>query len=423
MILASVLFSAATVTVTGCAAPADQGHDGDSHVDRVAQPIIRGTTDGTDHDSVVVLTTFQAGQRMALCTATLVAPNLIITARHCVSNTDGATVCAEDGTPVTGGNISGTRVANSLVVFTGKDGAAPDSTVEANAAAHGKRVIVDAATNLCNHDLAFVVLDKDVAAPIAAIRMAPPSASETVSAVGWGVDESGNLPTHREVRSSLPLVGLGPALYPDNPSWGYGDREFMVGESACAGDSGSPAFAKSGAIVGIAARTGNGQQSDGNYATTCVGDGAHSVYTHLGNFTNLINAAFKEAGHDVKLEAVQSASAGGAEGASSGSGGSSGSSGKAGGRDDQAPVVKDSANVNLLGGGDPAAPAAGDDDDGGTGGCSMASGETPHDNVAYAAGLVAFVALLLGLRRRFRRVDDKELEPPPAREPYESMML
>jgi hypothetical protein len=58
MILASVLISAATATVTGCAAQADQGQTVDSHVDRVAQAIIRGTTDGTEHDSVVVLTTF-----------------------------------------------------------------------------------------------------------------------------------------------------------------------------------------------------------------------------------------------------------------------------------------------------------------------------------------------------------------------------
>jgi MYXO-CTERM domain-containing protein len=86
--------------------------------------------------------------------------------------------------------------------------------------------------------------------------------------------------------------------------------------------------------------------------------------------------------------------------------------------------VKDSANVDLLSGSGQANTAPGaSDDNGGGGGCSMSSGETPHDNVAYAAGLVAFVAFLFGLRRRFRRVDEKELEPPPAREPYESLML
>ncbi|MFO0739388.1 MAG: trypsin-like serine protease [Labilithrix sp.] len=399
-------------------------------MDRVAQPIIKGVTSGTEHDSVVVLTTFQAGKRMALCTATLVAPNLIVTARHCVSNTDGATACAQDGSPVTGGGISGTRVASSLVVFAGKNGQAPDTNVEANGVAHGKRVIVDSSTNVCNHDMAFVVLDKDVAAPVSPIRMAAPSPSETISAVGWGVDETGNLPTHREVRSGLGLVGVGPAPYPGNPAWGYGDREFMTGEAACAGDSGGPAFAQSGAIVGIAARTGNGKPSDGNYATTCLGSDAHSVYTHFGKFEGLVNASFKEAGHTIWLEGqpdpyatIQSTSSGGA-GGTSGAVGNGATDGPSAGGDPKKPGAKDAPSGDPVGGGtEPGAPGGRRRGDNGGGGCSMSSGETLHDNVAHAAGLVALVALVLGLRRRFKQGDAVVAdEPPPPREPYESML-
>lgn len=434
MILAAVLVSAASAVVSGCAAQADQASNSDGHVDHVAQPIIRGGASGTENDSVVVLTTFQDGQRLSLCSATMVAPNLLVTARHCVSNSEGATACAQDGTAVTGGTITGTRIAANLLVFTGKNGVAPDSTVASNAVAHGKMVIVDAATNVCNHDVAFLLLDKDVDAPVSPIRMGAPAPTETVAAVGWGVDETGSLPTHREIRSGLALVGVGPAAYPNNPSWGYGDHEFMVGESACAGDSGSPAFAKSGALVGIAARTGNGQASDGNYATTCVGADAHSVYTHLGKFENLVNAAYKQAGHPVWLEGqpspyatVQSTSGG----TSSGATGSSGSTGESSsGGEKPAPVVKDSANADLLGGGgEPATPApeAAASDNGG-GGCSISSGtgSSETDNVAYAGGIVAFIAFLFGLRRRFRRADvvDADVEPPPpAREPYESLMM
>lgn len=427
-ILAAVLVSAASAAVTGCAADADPSSNGDPTVGRVIQPIIRGVTSGTEHDAVVVLTTFSAGKRAALCTATLVAPNLLITARHCVSNTEGATACAQDGTPVTGGGISGTRVASTLVVFAGKNGVAPDTTVEANAAAHGKRVVVDASTNVCNHDLAFVVLDKDVAAPVSSIRMAAPAPAETISVVGWGVDETGNLPPQREVRSGLPLVGVGPAPYPNNPAWGYGDREFMTGESACAGDSGSPAFAKSGAIVGIAARTGNGKAFDGNYATTCMGADAHSVYTHLAKFETLVNAAFKEAGRTPWLEGqpdpyatVQSTSSGG--GGSSGPSDNGATDGPSAASDPKAPsATKGSPDDLLGGGGEPPANASASDDGGSTGGCSMSSGEAPRDNVAYAAGLVALVALVLGLRRRLARTDGRGDDAPPPREPYESML-
>lgn len=452
-ILAALLVSGASAAVTGCAAPADPASNGDQNVGRVIQPIIGGSASGTADDAVVVLTVFNQGQRAALCTATLVAPNLIVTARHCVSKVEGATACAQDGSAVTGGSIAGTYKASALVVFTGANGVTPDSTVEAKAAAHGKQIIVDAATNVCDHDIAFVQLDKDVSAPIAPIRIGAPSASEHVAAVGWGVDASGNLPNHRLVRD-LALVGVGPAPFPNNPSWGYGDHEFMVGEGPCAGDSGSPAFAKSGALVGIGARTGNGKASDGNYATTCTGSDAHTVYTHLAGFQKLIDAAFKTAGHTPVLEGTgntgsSSGASGSASGGSSGGGGtSSGSSGSSG--DAPLPVIAESANADLLGGGDePPAPGANANaskkdggaaeapaadtasaEDGAGGGCSMsggagaANGDAPHDNVAYAAGLVALVALVLGLRRRLRHPDGKDDndEPPPPREPYESMM-
>lgn len=428
-ILAAALVSAASAAVMGCAAQTEPVPGPDPRVDHVAQPIIKGVSSGTEHDSVVVLATFQAGKRMALCTATLVAPNLLVTARHCVSNTEGATACAQNGTPVTGGGISGTRVASSLAVFAGKDGVAPDTNVEDNAAAHGKRVIVDSSTNVCNHDMAFVVLDQDVAAPVSPIRMSAPSASETISAVGWGVDESGNLPPRREVRSGLALVGVGPAPYPGNPAWGYGDREFMTGEAACAGDSGGPAFAQSGAVVGIAARTGNGKAGDGNYATTCLGSDAHSVYTHFGKFEGLVNASFKEAGHPVWLEGqpspyatIQATSSGGASGAVG-----DGTTAGPGVGDDPA-AKKDPANPAASGGDDPSAPeGAASDDDGGSGGCSMSTGDAPNDNVAYAAGVVALLAFVFGLRRRFKKTDPVSRasvtdDPPPAREPYESLL-
>jgi hypothetical protein len=387
-------------------------------VGQVIQPIISGVASGTENDSVVVLTTFAGGQREALCTATMVAPNLLVTARHCVSNVEGSTACAQDGTPVAGGGITSSRNASSLAIFTGKGGVAPDSTVESNAVAHGKNIVVDASvSNVCNHDIAFVILDHDIDAPVSPIRMGAPAATESVTAVGWGVDDTGNLPKNRESRT-LPLVGVGPAPYPNNPAWGYGDSEFMTGEGACAGDSGSPAFASTGAIVGIAARTGNGKPSDGNYATTCVGSDAHVVYTQLGNFQKLVDAAFGAAGHPVWLEGQPDPYAqvpgGGAAGAAASTG--------------ALPVKKDSAKTSDLGeGGDePAAPAAKPKGD--ALGCSMSSGPV-DDSVAYAASLVGVFAMLLGLRRRLRRNADangdaaeKEELPPPTREPYESML-
>ena len=58
------------------------------HVGRAIQPIVGGIASGADQDSVVALARFENGVRVGLCTATLVAANLALTARHCVSATD-----------------------------------------------------------------------------------------------------------------------------------------------------------------------------------------------------------------------------------------------------------------------------------------------------------------------------------------------
>ncbi len=265
---------------------------------------------GSSHDAVVVLATFRQGVRTNLCTATLVAPNLILTARHCVSDADSSTACSKDGTPILGSMIKANRAPVSLAVFVGTGGITPDSTGEKGANARGKSLVVESSATLCNGDLAFVVLDRSLEAPVASLRLRPPSNAEPLDVVGWGIDATGALPSHRQVRANVPLIGVGPAMYPNHASWGYGNREFMLGESACAGDSGSPAFAKSGALIGVAARAGNGKPRDPrNAASTCMGDSAHAVYTHLSAFRTLLDQAFAAAGATPKLEAEASAAA------------------------------------------------------------------------------------------------------------------
>ncbi|MBX3233657.1 MAG: S1 family peptidase [Labilithrix sp.] len=423
-LFAALLVSSVGAAVTGCAVEPDQGGVSEPSVGTVIQPIIRGGGSGTEHDSVVVLTTIENGQRAALCTGTLVAPNLVLTARHCVSNTDATTACAQDGTPISGSMIRGNRVASHLAVFVGTNGVAPDSAVEANAAARGKRIIVDASDTVCNHDIALVMLDRELTSPVAPLRMTAPAATEKVDVVGWGVNESGSLVAARSARRDIPLLGVGPGPYPTNPAWGYGDAEFMTGESACAGDSGAPAFAKGGAVIGVSARAGNGQPSNGNMASTCVGGNAHAVYTHISKFEKLIKAAFDVAKQPLWLEGQVNPWA--PLPASDGSSGSSGIMNQ-GGNEPTPGAQQHSAKADLLGDtsaadddGEPATGAPAAADDSAAGGCSM-SNEPPSDNVAYAAGVVAVVALLFGLRRRFRK-DAPPDELPPPRDPYESMM-
>jgi hypothetical protein len=397
----AALVSSFAFAVSGCAGETESITT-QERVGQTIQPIIKGNASGTAHDAVVVLTNFKDGVRRNLCSATMVAPNLLITARHCVSDTESSAACTNDGTAVTGAGVVGDRKPGNLVVFVGKNGLVPDTEVEENGSARGTKIIVSKSSTVCNEDVAFLVLDKKIAGPIAPIRLGPPAIAEKVSAVGWGVDETGNLPQQREFRTGIPLIGIGPGVYPENPDYGYGDSEFMIGESACSGDSGGPTLSASGAVLGVASRAGNGKARDPyNYATTCMGSGAHAVYTHLGAHKELVTRAFAEAGEPVWVDGEADPRLPKPQADAPNTDDSTSSKKKA--ASEAIPVPTESA------------PAASD-----AGGCSMSS-EPQRGSVEYAAGLAALLASLVGLRRRFRRGGDEEVEGTAHRERMPSL--
>lgn len=295
------------IALLGVAPPACthriEGESTQELLGRAIQPIIDGAASGARHDHVVILARFEDGGRKSLCTGTLVADSLVLTARHCVSATDASAMCGQDGAPVVGGVLHGDRAAADFAVFVGAAGVAPPSTDQGQASARGKALVVDDARTICNHDVAFVVLDRALAAPIAQLRMGPPATGETFTAVGWGIDQTGSLPATRTERAGLSVVLAGPTAFPEDARYGVGSAELLVGESACSGDSGSPVLASSGAVVGVASRAGNGKPRDpSNYASVCMGETVHAVYTHLGAFQALVTRAFAAAGATPWLE-------------------------------------------------------------------------------------------------------------------------
>ena len=64
-----------------------------------ADPIIKGKDSTSDQDAVVLIVKLDFKSGIGACTGTLIAPNLVLTARHCVSNVASAPFgCKEDGT-------------------------------------------------------------------------------------------------------------------------------------------------------------------------------------------------------------------------------------------------------------------------------------------------------------------------------------
>ncbi|MCA9585509.1 MAG: trypsin-like serine protease [Myxococcales bacterium] len=295
-------FALGLLALTACTAGVDAGAPAGERVGRAAQPVIAGQP--SDARAVVLLARYdEDGVRRGLCTGTLVADNLVLTARHCVSVTESQVACAASGEPVVGGAVLSDRDPASLRVFVGGDAASRSLDIM-EADAGGSELVVADASVLCNRDLAFVVLDRKVTgADIAPIRLTGGArVGETLRSVGYGLTEGGTLPTGRVERDGVVVASAGPLVDPDDARVGIGSAEFSVGESTCSGDSGGPTLSAAGAVVGVVSRGGGGTPDPQNLAAKCMGANVHVIYTHLGLSRDLVSRAFAAAGATPWLE-------------------------------------------------------------------------------------------------------------------------
>ncbi|MCL2725465.1 MAG: S1 family peptidase [Polyangiaceae bacterium] len=291
------------LSLFGCSA-ASSSDVSSENVGQTTSPVISGTPSDESQNSVVLLVHLDlTGGVITECTGTLLAPKLVLTARHCVAATDDAVACDIDGNPSTGaGSVQGNYAPDSLYIFTGQN--APKLNNDSfQIAPRGVQILDDGATNLCNNDIALVVLDTAITdMPISPVRLdSDVEVGELVTVVGWGVTETDN-PAVRQQRTGVEILGVGPQVNQGVP---IPPNEFEVGESICSGDSGGPAFASTGAVVGIVSRGGNDKSLDPNHlAATCTG--AKNIYTKLSPFKDFILRGYTAAGADPWLESRNS---------------------------------------------------------------------------------------------------------------------
>jgi MYXO-CTERM domain-containing protein len=292
---------AAAVVFAGCSV----GATATEETSRSASAIIHGKADTEEHDSVVLLAILKGNVPGGTCTGTMVAPNLVLTARHCVSETDRGALCKVDGTPYAGGDVGDDYDPADLLVYTGKL-AIQGLDDEEYAAARGKRIFVEDASTLCDRDVAFVLLDRPVDVPVAPLRLEGGARrGESLTAVGWGLTESGRQPNKRMRRDGVKVAAIGPLVLDEPTRIGLGRSEFVVREATCSGDSGGPAFAATGAVVGVVSRGGNGREPTSNRAEGCIGDDVIGYYTHLANKTSLVERAFAASGYAPREEGAE----------------------------------------------------------------------------------------------------------------------
>lgn len=184
----------------------------DERLGRASAAILGGTASDASQDAVVMLVFLDAATSFrGVCTAALIAPRLVLTARHCVADTDADVACSVDGAPATGGVVNANHDVRSLYVFTGKDRPELDPT-KWKPAGRGLEVLDDGSKNLCNHDLALVLLERPITGtPVAALRLdGTAEKGERLTTVGWGVTSTADEPASRQQRGGVVVTRGGP---------------------------------------------------------------------------------------------------------------------------------------------------------------------------------------------------------------------
>jgi hypothetical protein len=226
----------------GCSAPGE----GEGPNLGTAQQAIAGGKADYSHNYVFLLAS-HVGDRGGLCTSTLIAPNLLLTARHCVSPSAGdeSVLCgdAELGEPYPPSAFAATNDPKP-------SGGSP--------LFHAAEVrVAPGGSDTCGYDVALVILDQNVPPQLATPavpridREVMPG--EPYTAVGYGENDAGF-----PLATRLEREGLSIACQPGSCGDGVESTEFLGETGICSGDSGGPALDADNKVVGVVSRGGVG---------------------------------------------------------------------------------------------------------------------------------------------------------------------
>ncbi|MCL2776876.1 MAG: trypsin-like serine protease [Polyangiaceae bacterium] len=262
-----------------------------------AQQAIQGGTVDTTHSFAVGVCIGPTGGNnppcAAVCSGALIAPNVVVTARHCVQTSPEIIDCSQSPT-------FGSQQAKAFAITTSPQMLSGNPTWHAV-----DSFVTPSDTHVCGNDIALLVLadtiDASEATPITPgveYPMTSARYARTYTAIGYGMTapSTGTAGT-RYIRQGIPIEC--PTATVSCPTAAMSASEFGGGDGACPGDSGSSAFDDNS----FSANGGQGAVSFGVLSrgettkTACEG----AIYTRLDAFRDMVVSTVETASQNWTL--------------------------------------------------------------------------------------------------------------------------
>lgn len=281
----AALVLAASVVACSAAGPSERTAS-------LSSPIQGGTPD-TTHNFVVAVAE-QVSQGFGLCSGSLLAPNLVATARHCVAQVISQPIdCTKSsfGDTVPASELQVTNVADL-------------ANLNMTEAIGVEQIIVPSGagtTSFCGNDLALLILQQPISVPEYVTPVIDPPMTDhslystTITAIGYGIDSpldtTGQTAGIRRIREDIDLVCVPNDVTVPNCLGTPGASEFISAnefeatDGVCSGDSGSGAFEQrsfnAGTWTSFGVLSRGATDADGS---VCV----NSIYTQFGAWGSLL---------------------------------------------------------------------------------------------------------------------------------------
>ena len=213
------------------------------------QAIQGGSTD--DEQTNVVGLVIQQGYSGGGCTGSLIAPNLVLTAQHCIAPTSSEGILC--GVSVFGDSYM------PFNIFVTTDTQFPQFGYY-----RVQEIIVpdNSSSDVCGHDIALLILNQNVptseAVPLIPRLDEPVVVGERFKATGYGhVGDGSGAGVRRSIyRREVLCLGYLNGCGEQNQS--VYQNEWVGNDGTCEGDSGGPALDDQGQVLGVLSRGGQG---------------------------------------------------------------------------------------------------------------------------------------------------------------------